>query len=509
MSTAEVEFEPGGGCLGRAEIQALVAGTLSPEDRYRVEEHLEGCERCREEVEDQRDFANIRIEFQGAVAPTLSPPEVPNYEVESLIGLGGQGAVWLARHQKLPRRVALKVLRRDRFGPEGLAALCEEGRRMALLKGSHPNRVEVFDLAEQERDVVLVLAYVEDGPLSRLAPLPWEKAVRYIAAAADGLEEVHAAGLLHRDIKPGNLFWDRQRDTALLGDFGLAAEAGQPQRLGWTLGYAAPEALEGRATARSDIFSLAASLYHLLTGRPPFPAADRAASLAQVRAGLPSPAPELSPFPPAIQDVIRAGLEPDPERRPGLDEFRARLRRVHVQELAEELRRLAQRSSCPAHLRVSLATASERDKQFATLTSEPGQEGVCRVNTGDLLRIEATADADGYLTVLHFGAAGELAVLLPNPLAADNALKKDQPQRLTVQMTPPGPDRAAVIWTRMPNRLSAEAWRDRIAAGRITDAERGMEFLLHESAIESPEDWTAVVVTVSQHPPHEEPGHVG
>jgi hypothetical protein len=140
------------------------------------------------------------------------------------------------------------------------------------------------------------------------------------------------------------------------------------------------------------------------------------------------------------------------------------------------------------------------DKPFEPLASFSSADrgGVISVNPGSLLRLVASADADGYLTILNFGSSGELDLLLPHPGVSNNELKKHESQRVTVRMTPPGPDHAAVIWTREPNTLSAEQWRDRIAAGRITGRERGMEFLLHESAVERPEDWTAVVVTVSQ-----------
>jgi tRNA A-37 threonylcarbamoyl transferase component Bud32 len=497
MPVPDTAPEPAAGCLTGAEVLALLAGDLSPDRRRRAAEHLAACAACRQEVADRRDFDDLRQAFQALGVPPL-PPVVDKFVLLSFIGQGGQGAVWLARHEPLDQLRALKVLRRDRFHPAALAGLCAEARLMARLK-PHANRVQVFDLIEQPDDVVLVLGYVEGGPLSRLAPLPWERAVRHVADAALGLVEVHAAGLLHRDVKPANLFWDCERDQVLLGDFGLAAFADRQESRGWTLGYAAPEALEGAATVQSDVFGLAASLYHLLAGRPPFPAVDHESGLAAVRAGLPAPAPELAHIPRAVEEVIRAGLEPDPARRPGLDEFRARLRGVHTRELAEELRRLAERSPCTTHLRVSLAAASPREKQFAPLVPGSAAEGgVCRVHPGELLRIEATADADGYLTILNFGASGELDVLLPNPQVPDNALAKDKPQRLTVQMTPPGPDHAAVIWTRSPNRLTAAEWRDRIAGGRIAAAERGMEFLLHESAVERPEDWTAVVVTVAQ-----------
>src|SRR5262249_57395633 len=99
-------------------------------------------------------------------------------------------------------------------------------------------------------------------------------AVRYIAGVGDGLREVHERGLLHRDIKPANLLLDPDRDEAVLGDFGLAGALGGPNAVAGTRAYMAPEVRQrGRASPRSDVYSLAASLLHLGTGRPPSSAA--------------------------------------------------------------------------------------------------------------------------------------------------------------------------------------------------------------------------------------------
>jgi hypothetical protein len=122
---------------------------------------------------------------------------------------------------------------------------------------------------------------------------------------------------------------------------------------------------------------------------------------------------------------------------------------------------------------------------------------VARVHPGEVLRLEVTADADGHLTILNFSDTGEPEVLVPGPLAQDDSLRMGQTQRLTVRMTPPGPDRLALIWTPRPNRLSPRQWCERIAAGRLSGSERGVEFLLHESDV-TLDDWTAVVLTVEQ-----------
>src|SRR5262249_22253295 len=234
----------------------------------------------------------------------------------------------------------------------------------------------------------------------------WERAVRYTAQVADGLRAVHAKGLLHRDIKPVNILWDREDDAAVLGDFGLATRAGGPPGLAGTPGYLAPELLEEPASVKSDVFALAATLYHLLTGAPRFDAKDPYASLVQARAGLPRPLPALDGQPAGVEEVLRAGLEPDPRRRPDPDAFLAELRHVRVLGLVKVMVRNAQNTACPVRLDVTVSTADAGDKvyreQLRCRGGEPAR--VVRCRTGDLLRVEAAADADGYLTVLNFSS---------------------------------------------------------------------------------------------------------
>ncbi len=257
------------------------------------------------------------------------------------LGRGGCGDVWLSYYKPLAQERALKVLRLDHFSHRGLERIRREAQLMATLK-PHRNLVQVCDLIEQDNAAVLVMAFVAGGPLSALAPLRWGKAARLLADAADGLAEMHAHGILHRDLKPDNLLWDRERDTVLVGDFGLAAHADQQVEQGWTLGYAAPEALRERAEPRSDVFSLAATFFYLLLGKPPFRSDDRESGLASIKAGLPD-LPQLKWFPRPLVQLLHDSLAPDPTRRPGLLEFQGRLRGLSRQVLAERLGRLAAR----------------------------------------------------------------------------------------------------------------------------------------------------------------------
>src|SRR5262249_28369916 len=276
---------------------------------------------------------------------------------------------------------------------------------------------------------------------------------------------------------------------------GLATRAGGPPGLAGTPGYLAPELLEEPASVKSDVFALAATLYHLLTGAPPFDAKDPYASLVQARAGLPRPLPALDGQPAGVEEVLGAGLEPDPRRRPDPDAFLAELRHVRVLGLVKVMVRNAQNTACPVRLDVTVSTADAGDKvyreQLRCRGGEPAR--VVRCRTGDLLRVEAAADADGYLTVLNFSSTGELEVLLPHPKARKNRIKPGEPHEMTVQLTPPsGTDGTALIGTRRRKVMQPAEWRDWVVTERV----RGQQFVSHETGKQVTDSWTAVVLTV-------------
>jgi tRNA A-37 threonylcarbamoyl transferase component Bud32 len=500
------------------------------------------CADCPTRLADLKKAIAVLDWFDATLAPEKSAPtivdEVPlpnrpendpmtpklkGFEFVRLLGQTRSAEVWLATDLNLHTERAIKLLRRAVYTQRNIDRLIDEARKMAQLP-RHRNRVQVHLLVPGVTNCFLIMEYVEGGALngqtSVEAPMPWERAARYVADVADGLAEVHAAEILHRDIKPANILWDRRRDEALLADFGLAARLEQAGGIAGTPGFIAPELDGGQASAGSDVFSLAATLFCLVAGRPPFATANLMAGLQQARAGLGRPVAALSRVPQAIEDVIRAGLEPDPARRADLATFTARLRGAHLQTLADKLLECSRRAASRVNLRVSVWAADERDLVFRPVACEtqvreptrnfdvvPETAPVASVRTGDLLRLEMDADADGYLTVLNLGSSGDLRVVFPNLQAEDNRIRAGRPQRLTVKLTPPaGTDRAAVIWTRQPRDLTPAEWRSRIEAGQVTPvppqaAVRGMDFVLHE-AVEQPGDaWTASVVTISHRQP--------
>jgi hypothetical protein len=513
-----------------------LAGACDPATEARIRARLQDPDSPESRLAGEIARASrlaFRPELLDAVLPLLDQPgegpvsqpgtELIGFEFIRLLGRGAYGEVWLGRDLNLGCERALKLLPRDHYTQANIDRLADEARTMAQLP-RHRNRVQVHMFVPGETNSFEIMDYVEGGALSKQiapdAPMPWGRAARYVADVADALAKVHAAGILHRDIKPANILWDRHKDEALLADFGVAARANQASGIAGTKGYIAPELEGGEGSAKSDVFSLAATLFCLVTGRPPFDTSNLMASLEQARAGLGRPVAALSRVPQAIEDVIRAGLEPDPARRADLATFTARLRGAYLQALAAMLLEFSRRAASRVNLRVSAWAADERDLVFRPVACEtqlreptrnlefvPEAAPVASVRTGDLLRLEVVADADGYLTLLNLGSSGELNVLFPNPRAEDNRIQAGRPQRLTVKLTPPaGTDRVAVIWTRQPRDLTPAEWQSQIEAGQVAPvppqaAVRSMEFALRE-AVEQPGDgWTASVVTISHRLP--------
>jgi serine/threonine-protein kinase len=246
--------------------------------------------------------------------------QLGQYRLRRRIGAGGMGTVYLAEHQLLKRPCALKLIRpEDTADPKALERFEREVQLTATL--SHPNTVEIYDYGRAEDGTYYyVMEYLPGMSLADLVeqhgPLPPGRVVYLLRQVCLALREAHAAGLIHRDVKPSNIFAARRGgmdDVAKLLDFGLVQPAastpaahlsGEGQILGTPLFMSPEQARGGRELdERSDIYSLGAVAYHLLTGRPPF---NQGGGIGVMIAHTHDPVP-----PPSL---IRAGIPDDLER---------------------------------------------------------------------------------------------------------------------------------------------------------------------------------------------------
>ncbi|WP_110205219.1 serine/threonine-protein kinase [Nocardioides daejeonensis] len=235
------------------------------------------------------------------------------------VGRGGMGAVWLARDEVLGREVALKRLAHR----EGLGATEERVQREARVSAmlNHAGVVAVFDLADDGDDLWLVMEYVDSVDLSTLVrregPLSPDQTAPLMAQAAAALAAAHAAGIVHRDVKPGNMLVTRERQVKL-GDFGIARTGADASLTATGLvtgspGYLAPEvAAGGGATAASDVWSLGASIFHTLTGHPPY---DTSGNLMGALYRLVHEEPPRTDRAGWLDPVLRGTMERDPQQR--------------------------------------------------------------------------------------------------------------------------------------------------------------------------------------------------
>jgi serine/threonine-protein kinase len=254
---------------------------------------------------------------------------VGKYALEERIGRGGMGEVWRARSPGQPRDVAVKLLRSDVMTPQTIARFGREVAALAELR--HPNTVRVHDWGALDGTFYYAMELLSGRTLrelvARSGPLPPERAAHIARQAARALAEAHGRGIVHRDIKPDNLFLTGHApDFVKLLDFGVArsiepaARESSITRIGMIIGtaaYMAPEqVLTAPVDARTDVYALGAVLFYMLTGRPPFLGTEQDVIRAQLRAEP----PDVATFSPhrvsaALRAVIRRCLEKQQRRR--------------------------------------------------------------------------------------------------------------------------------------------------------------------------------------------------
>lgn len=271
------------------------------------------------------------------------------YKLGRLLGSGGMGEVYLAEHQLMKRPCAIKVIRPEKAGdPRTLTRFEREVRASAKL--SHWNSIDIFDYGRAaDGTFYYVMEYLPGLSLadlvSRYGPLPPERVVFLLRQTCDALAEAHALGLVHRDIKPGNIFAAERGglyDVAKLLDFGMVKpfEGGPAAELthdGVLVGsplYMSPEQVAGdvEPDGRSDIYSLGVVAYHLLAGRPPFDGAQMMRVLIAHASQEPEPLERVAPdVPPDLSQVVMRCLAKRPaDRYPSVAALAAALDRCEV-----------------------------------------------------------------------------------------------------------------------------------------------------------------------------------
>jgi Tol biopolymer transport system component len=262
------------------------------------------------------------------------------YEIQSPLGVGGMGEVYRAKDTRLDRTVAVKILPSHLSdNPEAKQRFDREARAISSL--NHPNICTLHDVGHQDGTDFLVMEFLEGETLAdrlRKGPLPTELVLKYGIEICEGLERAHKSGVVHRDLKPGNVMLTKT--GAKLLDFGLAKSttagaslassltmtisgpsADQPLTAQGTIvgtfQYMSPEQTEGKdADGRSDIFALGAVLYEMATGKRAFTGKSQASIVAAILASEPPPISVAQPMsPPALEQVVKTCLAKDPEER--------------------------------------------------------------------------------------------------------------------------------------------------------------------------------------------------
>jgi tRNA A-37 threonylcarbamoyl transferase component Bud32 len=259
--------------------------------------------------------------------------EIAGYRVESFISRGGMAVIYRAHDRRLGRRVALKLLAPELSQDERFQQrFLRESRLAASL--DHPNIIPIYEAGEASGLLYIVMRYVEGSDMKELldreGPLDLDRITSILRQVGAALDAAHARGLVHRDVKPGNILiasgtGREDPDHVYLTDFGLTKRSsslsGQTTsgRFIGTMDYVAPEQIGGKPVdARTDVYSLGCVLYHGLTGEPPFDRDDEAALLWAHLADEPPPVSSRRPdLPPGLDAVVAKAMAKAPEDRYG------------------------------------------------------------------------------------------------------------------------------------------------------------------------------------------------
>lgn len=468
-----------------------------------MDAHLDDCPACRKVFSSLAVVEHTDSGTQGAppgepahaVTLVSQPPSTEDppgtisgrYRILAPLGEGGAGEVFAAEHLRTGRRCAVKFLSDGAAAdPDAVERFAREARILGELK--HRGIVSILDYAEADDGrPYLVMEHLEGEDLAsrldRTGPLDWPEARRLFRQICGALKAAHAQGVLHRDLKPSNIYLtpdDDGSDRAVLLDFGLAKRHTLPDtpltRTGAVMGtpaYMSPEQARARPVdERTDVYSLTAVLYQMLTGEPPFLGSTFTEVLAQVIADPPAPlatrAPRTAIFPAHLDSVIQTAMAKDPGQRHGSV---AELEHRVLDDPASAPAILAAPTSGPRHRRTGLVLAAGITAALALgvgvylLQSPPPSKQRAHATAAAV-----TPDATAPVAV-HPDAHVQRRAGLPSPDAAlpPPVTPRRRADRVTVP--PPRPHRTAPRPHRTAPRPNP---RDRVTARPMTRPKPGM-----------------------------------
>jgi serine/threonine protein kinase len=340
-------------CPNRDTLERLLNNHLVDTELEELDRHVKSCASCQRTLDELTDDTIwksgprhdlsflVATESGRAVDPLARTavatddadeheppraPTMPGYEITGELGRGGMGVVYKARHVRLNRPCALKmILAGAHASPEHVARFINEAEAIARL--AHPSIVQIRHIGEADGLPFLELEYVSQGSLDQqLDGTPWppRKAARLAEQVALGIADAHRHGIVHRDLKPSNVLL-ADDGTPKVGDFGLAkmldSQSGltQSESVMGSPSYMAPEHALGRAKAAGpavDVYAVGAILYELLTGRPPFRGTTALETLEQVKTTEPVTPSRLVPgVPRDIETICLKCLQKEPSKR--------------------------------------------------------------------------------------------------------------------------------------------------------------------------------------------------
>jgi len=352
------------------------------------------CPSCQRELPPEAEFCDKCGGSLAEVAPSppTPTPTVPTsfaagrYQVKRFLGEGGRKRVYLAHDTRLDRDVAFSLIKTEGLDASGLARVRREAQAMGRL-GSHPHIVTVHDIGDEDRQPYIIQEFMEGGSVQDIvdqAPdqrLPIDQSLQIAAEVCQALQHAHDRGIIHRDVKPGNIWLTADpsassgQSIARLGDFGLAvaidlSRLTQAGMMVGTVAYMPPEqALGGKVDTRSDLYGLGATLYEMVCGRPPFSGHDPVAVISQ-HLNTPPVAPSFHnpSLPPALNALILKLLAKNPQDRPSsAGEVLAALQSLREQIEQGEVVAAAEPAAVPSIGRVAWGTFVGREREMEQL----------------------------------------------------------------------------------------------------------------------------------------------